>query len=40
MEKSAVICKGAKQFSLSDFTVLSMPPGMLGIQTPLCCALI
>jgi hypothetical protein len=36
--KSTVIRKGAKQFGLSDFTVLSAPPGMLGVQTPLRCA--
>jgi ABC-type phosphate/phosphonate transport system ATPase subunit len=38
--KSTVIRQGAKEFSLSDFTVLSAPPGMLGVQTPLRCALI
>jgi hypothetical protein len=38
--KSTVIHKGAKQFGLSDFTVLSAPPGMLGVQTPLRCTLV
>ena len=35
--KSVVIRKGAKRFGLSEQTVHSAPPGMLGVRAPLRC---